>query len=71
VLDATVLDSGGDQLFATIKQSSPGTRCLVLAGDVRQQKESEDAGADLVLLEGIPAATLAAAIEALLADQEG
>jgi DNA-binding NarL/FixJ family response regulator len=70
VLDTTLFDGGSGRLIRRLKQETPRTRCLVLAGDVRQQQDSQSAGADAVLLEGAPAASLAAAIEALLVEQE-
>jgi DNA-binding response OmpR family regulator len=49
-----------------IKIRQPQTWCLVLTDDVRQQQMVRDAGADVVLLKGFPAARLFATIEGLL-----
>lgn len=44
----------------------PRARCIFLANDVQQQKEAETAGADAVLLTGVPAARLVATVLRLL-----
>jgi DNA-binding NarL/FixJ family response regulator len=49
-----------------IKARWPGSRIIVLANTVEQQGEAVAAGADAVLLEGLPAARIIAVIVKLL-----
>jgi DNA-binding NarL/FixJ family response regulator len=44
----------------------PQARCVCLANDVQQEKKACDAGADAVLLKGVPAARLIAVLVRLL-----
>lgn len=66
LLDAGLPGSAAWMVLETIKRSWPGTRCIVLAGSVKQQSEASALGADVVLLEGVPPAKLVAAIEHLI-----
>jgi len=47
----------------------PGARIIVLVNSVEQQAEAEAAGADAVLLQGLPAGRLVAAMVRLLPQQ--
>ena len=49
-----------------VKRKWPRARTIVLAGNVEQQEAAEAAGADVVLLQGLPAGRLVAAIVRLL-----
>lgn len=48
-----------------IRARWPNMGCIVLADDAQQQKEAQAAGADVVLLKGIPPAQIIAAVEGL------
>ena len=69
--DLVLLDTdlAGDEEWTVlkgIKAQWPQIRCIVLADDVRQQRQAEAFGADVVLLKGTRPAKLIAAIERLL-----
>ncbi len=59
-----------DAMIATmlecIKARCPRSRSVVLANDTDQQSEARAAGADVVVLVGIPATTLVAIIQSML-----
>ena len=62
-----------DEVWAAVGQIKAGwsrTRTIVLVEDARQQREAEDAGADVVLFKGFPAAKLRSAIEGLIRQSE-
>jgi len=66
-----LLDSGMtvDDLWLTVRGAKarwPRARTIVLVSNVQQQAEAEATGADTVLLEGLPAGRLVAAIVRLL-----
>ena len=66
-----VIDSGpfGEQVSAVVRQlgiECPGSRCIVLADDVHQQRAVQRAGADAALLKGCPPAELVATVRGLL-----
>jgi DNA-binding NarL/FixJ family response regulator len=59
----------GGKVWLTVRRAKvkwPRARTIVLAGNVEQQEEASAAGADVVLLEGLPAGRLVAAIVKLL-----
>lgn len=58
-----------DQVWLSVRRARrmwPGVRTIMLVSSVEQQAEAEAAGADVVLLQGFPAARLVAAIVRLL-----
>ncbi len=66
LLDANLIE---DRIWLTVRQAKakwPHARTIVLAQGVEQQAEAEAAGADMVLLQGLPAGRLVAAIVKLL-----
>ena len=64
--------NGGDpqMIVDMIKVRWPTIPCLVLVNDAQQRQRAQDAGADLVLVKGYPAAKLLAAVENLLSQSE-
>lgn len=67
---AVLLDSGPfaeetPAMVRRLKAVLPGSRCIVLADDVQQQRAAENAGADAVLLKGCRPAEIVAAIRGL------
>ena len=71
LLDTNLPGEGFMPVLWEIKGNGSQSRCLVLADDVRQQREARDAGADVALLKGFPAAELFEAIGRLLTKQKG
>jgi DNA-binding NarL/FixJ family response regulator len=69
LLDASLPGGEAPLAIQTLRIACPQTRCVVLADDVEQQQAAESAGADVVLLKGVPAAKLVATIEDMLAGQ--
>jgi DNA-binding NarL/FixJ family response regulator len=69
LLDANLPGIEAPLAVQTLRAACPQTRCVVLADDVEQQQAAESAGADVVLLKGVPAARLVATIEDMLAGQ--
>jgi DNA-binding NarL/FixJ family response regulator len=71
LLDANGID-GGDGISTAVKmikdQRTPN-RFLVLVEDVRQQGEAQAAGADVVLVNGFPAARLFEVVAGLLLNE--
>jgi DNA-binding NarL/FixJ family response regulator len=65
LMDADLPQDEAWEVLGKIKTEWPAMQCVVLAGDVQQRQAAEAAGADIVLLKGIPAAKLIASIEAL------
>ena len=66
LLDASLPDQA---IWAALKQMQgewSHTRTIVLVEDSDQQQQAKDAGADVALLKGFPAAKLAGIIEGLL-----
>ncbi|MDP2661537.1 MAG: hypothetical protein Q8R28_12490 [Dehalococcoidia bacterium] len=66
-----VLDSGpfAEQTPAMVRQlraALPGSRCIVLADDVQQQRAAQAAGADAALLKGCRPTELVATVQGLL-----
>jgi len=49
-----------------VKAAWPGTRCIVLAGHVQLQEIAQQAGADLVLLEGLVPGRLIKTLDSFL-----
>jgi two-component system nitrate/nitrite response regulator NarL len=66
LLDTGLPGNEAWMVLGCIKRDWPQTRCIVLAGDVKQQREAGVLGADVTLLEGAPPARLVAAIEQLM-----
>jgi DNA-binding NarL/FixJ family response regulator len=69
--DVVLLDAGapGDAVWAAlaqIRETWPRARAIVLVESTQQQRQAEEAGADVALFQGFPAAKLATAIEGLL-----
>ena len=66
--DIVLLDASlpGDDIWAELKQIRevwPQARTIVLVENSRQQQQAEEAGAGVALIQGFPAAKLAAMIE--------
>ena len=66
--DVVLLDASapGNDVWAALRQIRavwPRARAIVLVEESRQQRQAEEAGADVALLKGFPAAKLAAIIE--------
>ena len=62
-------DAPGDMVATMLEYMEgiwPQCRSVVLANDTRQQDEARAAGADVVVLVGIPATSLVAIIQSLL-----
>ena len=73
--DVVLLDTSlpEDQVWAAlgqIKAEWSHTRSIVLVEDSQQKQKAQAAGADVVLIQGYPAAKLIAAIEGLLSQEE-
>ena len=66
VLDCNIPVGDVPTLLTSIKAACPETKCLVLADGVEQQLEAESAGADVTVLKGFPAASLAQILARLL-----
>ena len=66
ILYAASRDDSASVQIREIKQAYPGTRCLALVDAGRQRPPALEAGADKVLLKGVPAAQLSAAIRQVL-----
>ena len=62
-LDATLPNDQAWQALEHIRRHYPQHRCLILAHSADHQKRTQAAGARAVLLEGLTAASLFAAIE--------
>lgn len=66
LLDADLTE---DKVWLTvrrIRRKWPRARTIILVGNVEQQEAAEAAGADVVLLQGLPAGRLVAAVVRLL-----
>jgi CheY-like chemotaxis protein len=71
-----VLDSGlaGSEIWLAARQAKakwPQAQCIFLVNSVKEQSEAEAAGADAVLLKGVPPAKLIATIVRLLPQRGG
>jgi DNA-binding NarL/FixJ family response regulator len=66
LLDANLFDEDTWPGITRIKDEWPDTQCVALVEDDQQRCKSKEAGADLVLNKGYPAAKLVALIEDLL-----
>jgi two-component system response regulator DegU len=69
LLDTNLPNDEEWQMLERIKTLWPEIRCVVLADDVRQQREAVTLGADLVLLKGFPPAKLVETIETIVAKE--
>jgi DNA-binding NarL/FixJ family response regulator len=67
LLDSSLPGEGFLPLLKQIKVRWPQLECLVLADGTEQQRQAQAARADRVLLKGVSAARLSAAMERLLA----
>ncbi len=70
LLDSDLTDKDIWMTVRRTKAKWPQARSILLINDVHQQQEAEAAGADAVLLKGIPAARLVATIVRLLTKGE-
>jgi len=70
LLEASLFDEEICSAITKIKDEWPQTQCIVLVEDIQYRQVAYDAGADLVLPIGFPAAKLVAAIEELLSQKE-
>lgn len=66
LLDAHLNENNVWLAVRRIKRRWPRARTIVLAGNIEQEEAAEAAGADVVLLQGLPAGRLVAAIVRLL-----
>jgi len=66
LLDASLPDEGATTVVRTLKEGGHPIHSLVLADNVRQQQQILEAGADVVVLKGYPAARLYEVMEALV-----
>ena len=66
LVDADIFDEDAWIAIAKIKAEYPHTHCVVLTENDLQRQRAQDAGSDLVLPKGFPAAKLVALIENLL-----
>jgi len=66
LLDAHLTEDNVWLAVRRVKRKWPRARTIVLAGNVEQQEAAEAAGADVVLLQGLPAGRLVAAIVRLM-----
>ncbi len=70
LLDASLFDEDAWTAITKIKAEWSHTQCVVLVEDDQQRQSAQDAGADLVLNKGFPAAKLVALIEELLSQKD-
>jgi len=70
VVDVAWPGDGVSTMLRQIKDKEPRSRCLVLTEDRQQQQEAIDAGADVALIKGFPAARLFDIIEMLVTGPE-
>jgi len=70
LLDASIFDETTWTAITKIKAEWPQTKFVVLTENEPQRQSAEEAGADLVLPKGFPAAKLVALIEDLLSQRE-
>ena len=68
LLDYDLPDDELRTVLGRIKAAWPQARCLVLLDDEQDRRRAEEAGADVVLVKGIRAATILETIEGLLSD---
>ena len=68
LVDANLPGTEALNVLRAIKAGRNGCQCLVLADSKQQQQEAANAGADVVLFKGAPAAELFETIERLLAN---
>jgi DNA-binding NarL/FixJ family response regulator len=66
LLDADAPDDDIWAALAQIRETWPQSRAIVLAESSEQQRQAEEAGADVALIQGFPAAKLATTLEGLL-----
>jgi len=71
LLDTNLPGEGIATVLHMIRTNGSQSRCLVLAGDLGEQREAIDAGADVALLKGCTTEELFDAMRELLAEQEG
>ncbi len=71
LLDASLLGENIWKAITKISGEWAHTQCVVLVEDSQHHQAVYDAGADLVVPQGFPAAKLVAAIEALLSPRLG
>jgi len=67
LLDSALPGEGFVPLLQQLKAKWPDVQCVVLTDNDEQRRQAQAAEADAVLLKGIPAARLSAAVESLLA----
>jgi DNA-binding NarL/FixJ family response regulator len=70
LLDASLAESAAWAALAQIRERWPQARVIVLVESSLQQEQAEEAGADVALLKGFPAARLAVTIEELLCSRD-
>jgi DNA-binding NarL/FixJ family response regulator len=70
LLDASVSENDVWAALAQIRERWPQVRVIVLVESSLQQEQAEEAGADVALLKGFPAARLAVTIEGLLCSRD-
>ena len=70
LLDAGLPDGAAWDLLRRLKAEHGHLKCVVLVDSSLQQRQARTAGADAVLMKGLPAATLFETVESLLGDRE-
>ena len=71
LLDASLPQHEVWAALRQIQEEWSRTRTIVLVDDSRQQKQATEAGANVALLKGFPAAKLATIVEMMLQDGKG
>ena len=70
ILDQDIPEGRVTTLIHKIKISWPETHCIVLVNDDQARQKVIDAGADLIVIKGLPGAKLVAKIKGLLGIDE-
>jgi DNA-binding NarL/FixJ family response regulator len=71
LLDSEMVGADISATLTRIRGFCSRTKCLVLADELHQVQEAESAGADLAVLKGFPASSLAEMVADLLAEEKG
>ena len=69
LLDAGLPDGAAWELLRRLKAEHRHLKCVILVDSSRQQRQARDAGADAVLMKGLPAAMLFETVKPLLGDR--
>jgi DNA-binding NarL/FixJ family response regulator len=69
IVDEEGPEDSAPTVINRVKASWPDINCIALVGDEQQREQAQEAGDDLVLIKGFPAAKLIATIEELLSEE--